>query len=64
MDISSATAWVGTDILKALAIPSDRTAKRPAVHWEDLKPYWKSEKIQISRVYKQAYYLQAFQILS
>ena len=30
---------------KALAILSDTTARGSAVDWEDLKPYWKSEKM-------------------
>ena len=44
MDISSATAQVGPDLLKALAILSDTTVRRSVVDREDLKPYWKSEK--------------------
>ena len=44
MDISSATARVAPDLLKALAILSDTTVRRSANHREDLKPYWKSEK--------------------
>ena len=44
LDISSATALVAPDLLKALAILSDTTVRRPAVDREDLKPYWKSEK--------------------
>ena len=43
MDISSATARVAPDLLKALAILSDTTVRRSAVDREDLKPYWKSE---------------------
>ena len=43
-DISSPTAWVVPDILKALAIFSDTTVRRSAVDLEDLKPYLKSEK--------------------
>ena len=39
LEISSATAWVAPDLLKALAILSDTTVRRPAVDWEDLKPY-------------------------
>ena len=38
------TAQVAPDLLKALAILSDTTARRSAVDQEDLKPYWKSEK--------------------
>ena len=44
MDISSATAQVAPDLLKALAILLDTTVRRPAVDEEDLKPYWKSQK--------------------
>ena len=44
LDISSATARVVLDLLKALAILSNTTVRRSAVHREDLKPYWKSEK--------------------
>ena len=43
-DISSATAQVAPDLLKALAILSDTTVRRSAVDRKDLKPYWKSEK--------------------
>ena len=41
LDISSATARVAPDLLKALAILSDTTVKRSAVDREDLNPYWK-----------------------
>ena len=44
LDISSATARVAPDLLKALATVSDVTVRRSAVDQEDLKPYWKSEK--------------------
>ena len=44
LDISSAKSWVFPDLLKALAILSDTTARRSAVDREDLKPYWKSQK--------------------
>ena len=44
LDISSATAQVAPDMLKALVILSDKTVRRSAVDREDLKPYWKSEK--------------------
>ena len=43
-NISSATAQVDPDLLKALAILSDTTVRRSSVDIEDLKPYWKSEK--------------------
>ena len=45
LDIWSAAARVAPDLLKVLAILSDTTVKRPSVDWEDLKPYWKSEKM-------------------
>ena len=44
LDISSATARVAPDLLKAPAILSETTVRRSAVDWEDLKLYWKSEK--------------------
>ena len=44
LDISSATAQVALDLLKALAILSDTTVRRSPVDGEDLKPNWKSEK--------------------
>ena len=44
LDVSSATVRVAPDLLKALAILSDTTVKRSAVHQEVLKPYRKSEK--------------------
>ena len=43
-DVSSATVRVAPDLFKDLAILSDTTFRRSAVDWEDLKPYWKSEK--------------------
>ena len=48
LDISSATAWVAQDLLRALVILSDIIVRRSAVDWEDFKPYWKSEKRSIS----------------
>ena len=63
MDISSATAQVAPDPLKALAILSDTTVRRSAVDREDLKPYWKSEKGHISLGDQQFHYLQVFQRL-
>ena len=59
MDISSTTARIVPDLLKALAILSDLTV-RSAVDREDLKPYWKSEKRLISLGDQQLYYLQDF----
>ena len=44
MDISSATARVAPDLLKALAILSDTTVRKSAVDQEDLKPYSESAK--------------------
>ena len=38
--MSCATARVSLDLLKALLILSDKTVRRSAVEWEDLKPYW------------------------
>ena len=43
MDISTATAQIATDLLKALAILSDTALSRSEVDKEDLKPYWKSK---------------------
>ena len=63
LDISSATARVAPDLLKAIAILSDTTVRRSAVDWEDLKQYWKSEKGQISLSDQQSYYWQVFQRL-
>ena len=44
MNQSSSTAQEVPNLLKALAILSDETAKRYAVDLEGLKPYWESEK--------------------
>ena len=44
LGISSATAGVATDLLKAPAILSDTTVRISAVDREDLKPYRKLEK--------------------
>ena len=49
------------DLLKALAILSDTTVRRPAVDQEHLKPYWKSKKGHNSLGDQQSYYLQVFQ---
>ena len=51
------------ELLKSLSILSDTTVKRSAVDLEDRKPYWKSEKGQISLGDQQSYYLQIFQRL-
>ena len=48
LDIPNTTARVAPDLLKALAILSDTTVRISAVDWEDLKPYWKLEKGEIS----------------
>ena len=46
LGISSATARVALDVLKAIiTILSDKTVRRSAVDREDLKPYWKLEKM-------------------
>ena len=63
LDLTIATAQVAPDLLKALAILSDTTVRRSVVDREDLKPYWKSEKGQISLGDQQSYYLQVFQRL-
>ena len=63
MNISTSTARVVPDMLKALEILSDTTVRRPAVDREDLKPYWKTEKGHISLGDKQSYYSQVFQRL-
>ena len=44
-DISGATAQVAPDLLKALAILSDITARRSEVDREDLRTWWKSDHI-------------------
>ena len=44
LDISSATAWVASELLKAIAVLSDATVRRSAVDQEDLKLCGKSEK--------------------
>ena len=44
MDISSATAQVAPDLLKALPILSYTTVRRSKAVQEDLKPHWKSKK--------------------
>ena len=51
---------VAPDLLKTLAILLDTTVRRSAVDREDLKPYWKSEKSNISLGDQQVYYLQDF----
>ena len=63
MNISSTTAQVAADLLKAIAILSDTTVRKFAVDWEDLKPHWKSEKGLISAGDQQSNYSQVFQRL-
>ena len=60
MDISSTTARVVPQLLKAIAILLDTTARRSTVDQEDLEPYWKSEKGPHFSD-QQSYYLQVFQ---
>ena len=49
-EISGATGWVASDLLKILVILSDTTVTRSAIDREDQKPYSKSdEKGHISR---------------
>ena len=46
--MSSATAQLALDLLKALAFLSDTTGttvRRFAVDWEDQNPYWELEKM-------------------
>ena len=63
LNISSATARVAPDLLKALEILSDTSLRRSAVDREDLKPYWKLEKRPIPPGDQQSYYLQVFRRL-
>ena len=63
MDVSSTTAPVAPDLLKALVLLSYTTVTRSAVDQDDLKQYWKSEKKHNSWGDQQAYYLQIFQRL-
>ena len=63
LDISSATAPVAPDLLKALVILSDSTVRRSTVDQEDLKPYQKSVKRPLSLGDQEAYYLHVFQRL-
>ena len=39
LEMSSVTAQVAPDLLKASSSLSDKTVRRSAVDWEDLKPY-------------------------
>ena len=62
LDISSATAWVASDLLKAQAILSD-TALRSAVIEKTCHHTGNQKKGHISQGDEQAYYLQVFQRL-
>ena len=44
LEISGATARVSSDLVKTPAVLSDKYIRRLAVDWEDLKPYWNTEK--------------------
>ena len=44
-NIATATARVPPDLLNILATLSDTTVRRSTIDREDLKPYWKSEKM-------------------
>ena len=44
MDISSATARVAADLLKAIVVISDTTVRKSAVDKKDLKQYRKTDK--------------------
>ena len=63
LDISSATAQVAPNLLKAIPILSDIVVRRSTVNWEDLNQYWKSENGHIFQGDQQAHYLQVFQRL-
>ena len=63
LDVSSTTAWVAPDLLKALANLSDATVRRSAVDREDQNHTGNQEKDQISLGDQQSYYLQVFQWL-
>ena len=63
MDISSATARVTPDLLKALAILSGTTVKRSAGDREDLSNIGNQEKDHTSLGNQQSYHLQVFQTL-
>ena len=56
LDISTASAGVLPDLLKALVVLSDTTVRRSAVDQEDLKLYWKSQKGHISQGDQQSYH--------
>ena len=56
MDISTASAGVAPDLLKALVVLSDTTVRRSAIDQEDLKLYWKSQKGHISQGDQQSHH--------
>ena len=45
---------VAPDLLKTLAIPPDKTARRSAIDWEDLRLYWREKKATFSKVINKA----------
>ena len=64
MDVSSATAWVAPDLIKALVSLSDKTVKRSAVDQVDLNYHpGNQKKDHISLADQQFYYLQVVQRL-
>ena len=64
LDILSATVWVAQDLLKALAILSDKVVRGSAVDCKDLKNHNENQqKGHISLGNKQSYYLRVFQRL-
>ena len=64
LDISSATARVAPDLLKALAILSDTTVRRSAVDREDLNHIGSQKKGHVSLDDQNSYYLQVFQTIN
>ena len=56
LDISTASAGVAPDLLRALAVLSVTTVRRSAVDQEDLKLYWKSQKGHISQGDQQSHH--------
>ena len=57
LDISSVTARVAPDLLRALAILPDTTVRRSAVDWEDVNHTGNQKKGHISLCDQQLYYL-------
>ena len=65
-NISTTTAQVVQDLIKALAVLPDATVRWSAVGWEDLKPYSKAGKRKsenISQGDQQTYHLNKPKIL-